>query len=135
MNRQQRRATARRAAKNAMAELKRREADGGAQPDEAMYSKSAILQEYQNAAAFQKIVTEIYDGCVESLRWADGDAPPQAVEDLESDRKMLKALALEARQWTIECGVAFLEIIDPRPNTLAAENRDAMARAVAALDS
>lgn len=72
-----------------------------------------ILEAYQRAAGFQKIVTELYDHVQETLRWAPADSDVH--RELTEDGEMLAKVALESRQHTLECGLAFLEAVDPRP--------------------
>lgn len=118
MNRAQRRATAKAAAKNVMAELRKREASGQEMPGEIterQAAQAAILQEYKNAVAWQKLVTELYDHTQESLRWSDEDSEDR--QQLEADAVTARSLALAARFFTFETGLAFADCVDPRPES------------------
>ena len=111
MNRAQRRAAAKQIAKRAVTDLRSQE-----HKTEAQELQNAAYQELQRAVQFQKQATELWDATQESLRWTpNSSAYERAREELESDALMLQSIAVEARQHTIECGIAFLEAIDPRP--------------------
>jgi hypothetical protein len=70
-----------------------------------------IIAAYQTAANFQKLVTEVHDGAVESQRWTR-EGEPEAAE-LAEDIEMLRKLCLDARRNTIEAGLAVIQLVDP----------------------
>jgi len=116
-NRRMRRAALKKVQKKLMQELRDQpqqplDTTNGAPVTPVQMAQAIILQDYRNAAAFQKLVTEIHDAAVETRRWAPDAGEDR--DDLESDIANLAALAFETRQHTIETGLAFIDAADPR---------------------
>jgi hypothetical protein len=110
MNRKARRALTRREAKKFQAQLPK-----GAQPelDPQTLMRQAALSDYQAAAAYQKLVTEVLNAVEETIPYAPEDGEAHA--ELQDDKQMLLDMVLEARRHTIECGLAFAEAVCPMP--------------------